>query len=264
MPFVEINNVVHRYVDSAAPDKPAIVFANSLGSDLRIWDDVAARLAVQFRVIRYDKRGHGLTDAAPPPYSAGDLADDVAGLLDALEIDRAVMCGISVGGVIAQALALDHPERVSGLVLCDTGARIGTVESWQQRIDMIAESGVESVEKMTMERWFSAEFRRRKPADVRGYANMLRQTTKDGYIGTCAALRDADFRATASRIHCSTLVVTGAEDSATPPELGRELANSIAGAKFSMIDDAAHLPCIEQPEKTAERMLRFFQEVQIV
>ena len=241
-----------------------MVFSNSLGTDLRIWDDVATRLLSHFRVIRYDKRGHGLSEAPLPPYSANDLANDVVGIFDALKIEQAVVCGVSVGGVIAQALALNHPHRVRGLVLCGTGARIGTAEAWQQRIDTIATGGVASVEKMTMERWFSSGYRERKPADVRGYATMLRQTTRDGYLGTCAALRDADFRDLNKKIKCPTLVLCGALDIATPPELGRDLAGSIRGAEFALIDNAAHLPCIEQPDAVAERMLGFFREVKLV
>jgi 3-oxoadipate enol-lactonase len=134
MPFVKIGDCVHRYLDEGGRESPALLLANSLGTDLRIWDDVVARLLRHFRVVRYDKRGHGLTDAPTPPYSDSDLVKDVVGLLDALEIDHAVVCGVSVGGLIAQALALSHPERVQALVLCDTGARIGSVESWEQRI----------------------------------------------------------------------------------------------------------------------------------
>ncbi len=251
MPFVQLNNIVHRYVDEGAKEKPAIVFANSLGSDLRIWDDVAARLAADFRVIRYDKRGHGLTDAVPPPYSAKDLADDVAGLLDALEISQAVISGVSVGGIIAQALALNYPQRARALVLCDTGARIGSVESWQQRIDMVQTGGLKPLESAMMERWFSVRFRAQRAADIRGYSNMLLQTSVPGYIGTCCALREADFRPALSRIKCPTLVLCGAEDIATPPDLGKELAGLIPGAQFSLIENSAHLPCIEQPETVA-------------
>jgi 3-oxoadipate enol-lactonase len=264
MPFVQLNNLVHRFADEGAREKPAIVFANSLGSDLRIWDEVAARLAGDFRVVRYDLRGHGLTEAAKPPYSADDLARDLVGLLDALEIRQAIVCGISVGGMIAQAAALNHSERVRALVLCDTGARIGSVDSWQQRIDNVRSSGVESLVQMTMERWFSVGFRERRAADVRGYSIMLRQTSADGYVGTCAALRDTDFRQATLRIKQPTLVLCGAEDIATPPELGGELAGSIPGAQFSLIHNAAHLPCIEQPEAVAGRMMQFFREVQIV
>jgi 3-oxoadipate enol-lactonase len=215
-------------------------------------------------VIRLDKRGHGLTDAPPPPYSARDLADDAARLLDALQIRQAVICGISVGGIIAQALALNAPRRVRALVLCDTGARIGSVESWQQRIDTVQTGGLKPLESPTMERWFSASFRERRPADIRGYSNMLLQTSVDGYLGTCYALRDTDLREAAPTINHPTLVLCGADDIATPPELGRELAGLISGAEFSLIDNAGHLPCIEQPKATAERMLKFFGEVHIV
>jgi 3-oxoadipate enol-lactonase len=166
-----------------------------------------------------------------------------------------------VGGVIAQAAALNHSERVRGLVLCDTGARIATAEAWQQRIDKVTSDGVESLVEMTMQRWFSARFRECRGGDVRGYSIMLRQTSVDGYVGTCAALRDSDFRPSMPQIKQPTLVLCGAEDIATPPELGRELASLIHGAQFSLIEDAAHLPCIEQPQAVAQRMMQFFREV---
>jgi 3-oxoadipate enol-lactonase len=263
MPFVTVSNIVHRYVDEGPEGKPAIVFANSLGSDLRIWDEVVARLAGDFRVVRYDFRGHGLTEAGKAPYSAEDLAGDLIGLLDALDIPDATICGVSVGGIIAQAAALNHPKRLRAIVHCDTGARIGSTESWQQRIDKVNADGVESLVEMTMERWFSARFRERRAADVRGYSIMLRQSSVEGYTGVCAALRDADFRRTITQVKIPALVLCGAEDIATPPELGRELAGLIPGAEFSSIEKAAHLPCIEQPDAVAQRMLQFFREVQI-
>jgi 3-oxoadipate enol-lactonase len=264
MPFVKIDECVHCYVDEGARANPAIVFANSLGSDLRIWNGVAARLLPRFRVIRYDLRGHGLSEAPAPPYTAAELASDVVGVLDALDIKDAIVCGVSVGGLIAQALTLRFPDRVRALVLCDTGARIGTAEGWQQRIDKVRTDGVDSLVSMTMERWFSVGYRQCCAADVRGYSIMLQQSSADGYIGTCAALRDADFRPEMAQIKKPTLVLCGAEDIATPPELGRELAGLIPGAQFSLIDGAANLPCIEQPDKMAERMMQFFQEVQVV
>jgi 3-oxoadipate enol-lactonase len=264
MPFARINHSIHHYVLSGAKDKPALLFANSLGSDLHIWDDVADLLGGHFRIVCYDKRGHGLSEAPAPPYTINDLSQDVFGLLDALKIERAVVCGISVGGLIAQALALSHPERVRGLVLSDTGVRIGSVESWEERIATVRAGGLESLLSPTMERWFSRQFRECHDADVRGYSNMLLRTTVDGYIGTCCALRDADFHATVSQIKSRTLVLCGAEDIATPPELGRELASLIAGAEFSLIEGTGHLPCIEKPLPMTERMLKFFREVQIV
>jgi 3-oxoadipate enol-lactonase len=264
MPFARINSNVHHYVLSGAKGKAALMFANSLGSDLHIWDAVVDLLSEDFRIVCYDKRGHGLSEAPAPPYTINDLSQDVLGLLDALKIDQAVVCGISVGGLIAQALALSHPERVRGLVLADTGARIGSVESWEQRIATVRAGGLASLEAPTMERWFSRQFRERHGAAIRGYSTMLLKTAADGYIGTCCALRDADFHATVSQIKSPTLVLCGAEDIATPPELGRELASLIPRAKFSLIENAAHLPCIEQPEKMVEPMIGFFREVQIV
>ncbi len=263
MPFVRIGQSVCHYVVEGSRDKPALVFANSLGTDLRIWDAVVGGLCPHFQLVLYDKRGHGLSDAPEPPYTAGDLAGDVVGLLDYLKIDQAVVCGISVGGIIAQAMALNHSRRVRSLILCDTGARIGTLDSWRQRIETVRAGGLQSLVTMTMERWFSNGFRERSAADVRGYANMLLATNVEGYIGTCCALRDADFRSALSRLVQPALVLVGAEDIATPPELGRELAGLIPGARFSMIDGAGHLPCIEQPQAVIEHMMRFFREVQI-
>ena len=263
MPFLPTGDFVQHYRVDGAADKPALLFANSLGSDLRIWDDLAARLAGSYHLIRYDLRGHGLSEAPLPPYSASDLAGDVVAILDRLDIHQAIVCGVSVGGLIAQAVAINHRERVRALVLSDTGAKIATAEAWQQRIDKVRAEGVESLVQMTMERWFSAGFRARCPANVRGYSLMLRQSSADGYIGVCAALRDTDFRAAVGRIKQPILVLCGAEDIATPPELGRELAGLVPGAQFSLIDKAAHLPCIEQPDAVAERMMKFFQEVQI-
>jgi 3-oxoadipate enol-lactonase len=264
MPFARINHSVHHYVLTGAKDKPALLFANSLGSDLHIWDDVADLLGGHFRIVCYDKRGHGLSEAPAPPYTINDLSQDVLGLLDALKIEQAVVCGISVGGLIAQALALSHPERVRGLVLSDTGARIGSVESWEQRIATVRADGLGSLGAPTMERWFSRQFRERHEAAIRGYSTMLLKTAPDGYIGTCCALRDADFHATGAQIKSPTLVLCGSEDIATPPELGGELASLIAGAEFSLVEGSGHLPCIEKPLPMTERMLKFFREVQIV
>lgn len=264
MPFVKIANAVHHYVIEGAKEKPVLVFSNSLGSDLRIWDGVASLLVDHFRILRYDKRGHGLSDAPEPPYSIGELAQDVIGVMDALDTKAAVVCGISVGGLIAQRLALADPDRVRALVLCDTGARIGSVASWEERITTVRTHGLEAWVGPSMERWFTTQFRNNRPADVSGYANMLRRTTVTGYLGTCAALRDADFSGEVARISRPALVLCGAQDVATPPELGRELGRLIAGAEFGLIDDAAHLPCIEKPEPLVDRMLKFFREVHIV
>jgi 3-oxoadipate enol-lactonase len=264
MPFVKIGECVHHYVVEGDENKPALIFSNSLGSDLRIWDPVVPYLAHDCRLVRYDTRGHGLTEAPSPPYTIGDLAGDVAGLMVALDIQQAVVCGLSVGGVIAQQLAIDYPHRVRALILCDTGARIGTTASWEERIGIVRTQGIAALAKPSMERWFSAEFRRRRSADVRGYANMVSRTAADGYIGTCCALRDADLSRAAAAIDKLTLVLCGEEDIATPPELARQLAGIIPNARLSLLAGAAHISCVEQPAEVATRIIDFLREVNLV
>jgi 3-oxoadipate enol-lactonase len=264
MAFTNIGNNVHHYRIEGSPEKPPLVFCNSLGTDLRIWDAVASALAEQFRIVRYDSRGHGLTDVPVPPYSIDDLAGDLTGLLEALEVREAVICGLSVGGLVAQRFALMNPGRALSLVLCDTGARIGSFASWEERIEAVRNRGLQAWVSASMERWFTEGFRRTRPDDVRGYANMLLRTPLEGYIGTCYALRDANLTTEAPRLNNPTLVLCGADDVATPPKLAQELARLIPRAEFSLIERAAHLTCIEQPETLVARMMQFFREVKIV
>ena len=261
--FLKVHGILHHYVIEGSKDKPILVFANSLGSDLRIWDGVVAHLAGEFRIIRYDKRGHGLSDVPAPPYSLNDFVLDLVGLFDALEIKRATVVGLSVGGVIAQGLAISYPDRVRALVLCDTGMRIGSFASWEERIATVKESGLSKLVGPSMERWFTAAFRENRSVEMQGYANMLLRIPQAGYLGACYALRDADLVQAASKINKPTLVLCGDQDIATPPDLGRELARAIPGANFSLINDAGHLTCIEQPEAMAHQMMEFFRQVNI-
>jgi 3-oxoadipate enol-lactonase len=263
MMFIKTHGIVQHYVSEGSKDKPVLVFANSLGSDLRIWDGVVDYLAGDFRIIRYDKRGHGLSDVPAPPYSLDDFVLDLAGLLDALEIKQATVCGLSVGGVIAQGFAINYPDRVRGLVLCDTGMRIGSFASWEERIATVKESGLSKLVGPSMERWFAAAFRKNRSVELQGYANMLLRIPRDGYLGACYALRDADLTQTAPKINKPTLVLCGDQDIATPPDLGRELARAIPGARFALIEDAAHLACIEQPGAMAHQITRFLREAGI-
>ena len=262
--FLRAHGIVQHYVIEGPKDKPVLVFANSLGSDLRIWDGVVAHLAGDFRIIRYDNRGHGLSDVPPPPYSLDDFVLDLAGLLDALEIKEAAVCGLSIGGVIAQGFAIHYPDRVRALLLCDTAMRIGSIASWEERIATVKESGLSKLAGPSMERWFTEAFRKHRSVEMQGYANMLLRIPADGYLGACYALRDADLAQATPKINQPTLVLCGDQDIATPPDLGRELAQAIPGARFSLIKEAAHLICIEQPEAMARQMTRFFREASIL
>lgn len=239
---------------------PTLVFINSLGTDLRIWDDVLPLLDGDLPIVRYDKRGHGLSDAPAGPYTIRQLAGDLEALLDRLDVDEVIVAGISVGGMVALDFAARNPDALRALVLCDTAAKIGTADGWNQRIRSVQEHGLESMAEVILTRWFSPSFVQQRPADYRGYCNMLARCSRDGYIATCKALRDADLWESASGIQAKTLVLCGDEDPSTPPAIVRRLAERLPDAQFDTIPGAAHLPCIEQPAATAARINRFLQE----
>lgn len=251
MAFARVNGIVLHYEDRGSPDLPAIAFCNALGTDFRIWDSVASRLADRYRIVRYDKRGHGLSDAPPAPYRMTDHVDDLAGLLDHLGITNAAVVGLSVGGMITQGLAALRPDLVAAVVLCDTAHRIGTEETWNERIETVRAQGIAALAEATMQRWFTRAFRAPGNPDLSGYVNMLVRTPVEGYTGTCAALRDADLTESTRALKLPALLIVGDHDGSTPPELVRSTAALIAGSRFEIISDAGHLPCIEQPDVTA-------------
>lgn len=239
---------------------PPLVFINSLGTDLRIWDDVLSHLDGELPIIRYDKRGHGLSDAPAGPYTIRQHTGDLEALLEYLECSEVIVVGISVGGMIALDYAVRNPDALAALVLCDTAAKIGTAEGWNQRIRSVQEHGLPEMAEVILARWFAPSFAQERPADYRGYCNMLARTSTEGYVATCAALRDADLRESVSAIQAKTLVLCGAEDPSTPPATVQRLAGRLPNAQFDVIPGAAHLPCSEQPEATAARINRFLQE----
>ncbi|KKX27632.1 3-oxoadipate enol-lactonase [Rhizobium sp. LC145] len=248
MQFVRINDIVIQYdIQRAGEEKPVIVFVNSLGTDSRIWHHVLPKLADDFTLVTYDKRGHGLSDLGNPPYSIDDHVADLAGLLDHLGLSRVIVCGLSVGGLIAQGLYATRPDLVKGLALCDTAHKIGTPEMWAKRIAAVEADGIGSVLEDIMARWFTQPFRNVGNTAYQGYCNMLMRQPILGYSGTCAAIRDADFTEAARRIAVPTLCVVGREDGSTPPELVRSLADLIPGARYEIIEGAAHIPCVEAP-----------------
>jgi 3-oxoadipate enol-lactonase len=257
MAFGLFNHQTLHFRDENPRQTRTIVFANSLGTDLRIWDEVVASLTGDFRIVRYDLRGHGLSDAPSGPYSIDDHVADLAALLDAREILNATVVGLSVGGMIAQALAARRPDLVDLLVLCDTAHKIGTPEMWNARIEAVRKGGVAAIADAVLERWFSIEFRHRRATELAGYRNMLTRMPVEGYIGTCAALRDADLTDTSRRLTQPTLCLAGEEDGATPPELVESMSRLIPNASFRTIPRAGHLPCVEQPQSLALRIESF-------
>ena len=260
---VDLINGHHlHYRRKGDPDAPLVVFANSLGTDLRIWDGVREHLGGSIQSFCYDKRGHGLSDAPPAPYTLEEHIDDLAGLLENLRIRRAILCGISVGGMIALGLAARLPGLVQGLILCDTAHKIGSEALWNARIEQIRQHGIESIADGILERWFSERFRQVAPAAVAGWRNMLVRTPLEGYIGTCTALRDADLTAAAESLRLPVRCLCGSQDGATPPDLVRSLSALIAGSRFQLVEGAGHLPCIETPEELAAVIRALITEIQ--
>lgn len=259
--FVRLGRGVIHYGDRGPRDATALVFANSLGTDLRVWQAVADHFAPRYRILQYDKRGHGLSALTPGDWTIPALADDLAELMDAVGISSAVVLGLSVGGMIAQSLAATRPDLVRALVLSNTGHKIGTLDAWQQRIDGVRAGGIASLADAVMERWFSPEFRNAHPAELAGWRAMLTRTEMEGYVGVCAAIRDADLTESTRGLYQPALCIAGGADGSTPPALVREMAGLIQGARFVEIPGVGHLPCVEKPDSVITAVEDFLKEL---
>lgn len=236
-------------------EAPVLVMANSLGTTLRMWDEGAPALRERFRLLRYDHRGHGGSPVPPGLYTIEDLGRDALALLDRLGIERFSWCGLSIGGMVGMWLASEAPERVEGLVLCCTSALLGPRELWDERIRVARTEGMDALVDSVVVRWFTPEFFSAHPETVEKAAAMLRGTDPEGYAGCCAAIRDMDLRDRLGQIRAPTLVISAAEDPATPPEHGELIRDSIPGASFEVIPGASHLANIEQPEAVTRAIL---------
>ncbi|MEH6718011.1 MAG: 3-oxoadipate enol-lactonase [Aurantimonas endophytica] len=261
MAFQRVNGIVLHYSLERRGPGPTLVFANSLGTDFRIWDLLLAELGERYTVLRYDKRGHGLSEATPPPYVMDDHVDDLKALIDHLELRDPLVVGLSIGGMIAQRLAHRHPGLARGLILMDTAHRIGTDELWNQRIAAVEADGIAAIADGILARWFTAAYRRPENPDFVGYSNMLLRTPREGYLGSSAALRDADYSVDVAGLGLPVLCVVGDKDGSTPPELVRSTAALIPAAEFIVVENTGHLPCIEQPKVTAALVERFADKV---
>ena len=261
MQMIEVNGVTLHYRDEGARDGLPVVFGNSLGTDFRLWDALLAHLPPGLRIIRYDKRGHGLSSGPEAPYFMGDLVADQAALMDALGIRGAVLVGLSIGGMIAQGLAAERPDLVRAMVLSNTGARIGTEEIWAERIAAARAGGIAALADATMERWFSRTFRRQRPAELTAWRNMLCRTWIEGYLGCSAAIAGTDLHESTARLRLPVLGIAGSEDGSTPPDLVRETVGLVPGSEWALIRGAGHLPCVEKPGEYAEILSRFLSRV---
>lgn len=251
-------HLVH-YTEDGPSGGPPVVFSNALGTDLRLWDKLLPHLPPSVRIIRYDTRGHGLSGCPPGPYAMGALVKDVEALLDDLGIRDCVFVGLSIGGLIAQGLAVKRLDQVRAMVLSNTAAKIGTAGMWQDRIEKVRAEGIEALADPTLDRWFSKAFRATDQARL--WRNMLTRQPREGYVGCAEAIAGTDFYSTTARLTLPTLAIAGSEDGSTPPDLVRETADLIAGSRFELIRGAGHLPFVEQPQHYAEILTTFLTEI---
>jgi len=259
MHLADLGDVRLHYRIDGPDDGAPVVFANSLGTDFRLWDPIMPKLPQGLRVLRYDKRGHGLSTCPAAPYTMGQLVTDVERLMDATGFQNAVFVGLSIGGMIAQGLAAKRLDLVRAMVLSNTGAKIGTRDMWQERIDSIAKGGIESLADAVMTRWFSERFCATPELEL--WRNMLTRQEDAGYNGCSAAIAGTDFFASTAKLRLPALGIAGTEDGSTPPDLVRETIDLIPGSKFALIRGAGHLPCVEDPDTYARILTEFLQEV---
>lgn len=258
MRAVDANGVTLNVVESGDPNGAPVMFANSLGTDLRLWDALIPLLPDGLRLIRYDKRGHGLSGCPDGPYSLDDLVCDAQTLIETLDCGLVTFIGLSIGGMIGQALASRRPDLVRALVLSNTAAKMGDAASWNVRIAAISADGLPSIETAILDRWFGPQFRANPDAAIWGA--MVSRTPQAGYLGCCAALADADLTETTRELHLPTLVIAGSHDEASPPDLVSATAALIHGSTFAVIKGAGHLPCVEDPVAYAAILNPFLKE----
>ncbi|MEL7164619.1 MAG: 3-oxoadipate enol-lactonase [Pseudomonadota bacterium] len=255
MHMMDLGDVALHYRIDGPEDGAPVVFANSLGTDFRLWDGVLPHLPAGLRILRYDKRGHGLSSLPPGPYSMGALVRDVEQLMDRTGFKDALFVGLSIGGMIAQGLAAKRLDLVRAVVLSNTGAKIMTREVWAERIAAVEKGGIEALADGVMERWFSTDFL--KNPDLALWRNMLARQPDAGYAACSAAIAGTDFYTPTAALRLPALGIAGSEDGSTPPDVVRETVDLIPGSQFELIRGTGHLPCVEAPERYAAILTDF-------
>jgi 3-oxoadipate enol-lactonase len=262
MPHTKINGASLHYQFDGAGSAPVILFSNSLGTNLHMWDAQRSTLSKTYRVLRYDSRGHGQSEATPGPYTIEMLGKDAIGLLDALNIRRVLCCGLSLGGVIAQWLGVHARDRLNAIVISNSAAKIGNDDFWNKRIERLREGGIAPVAEAQLLRWFTEKYVAANPDVIERMKQMFVATPVDGYIATCEAIRDSDLRGAINHIQTPTLVLAGAHDVVTPPADGKFMAVGIPGAQYAEMN-ASHLSNIEDATNFTSTILDFFSHQEV-
>lgn len=258
MPFVETKDLRIHYELDGPPDAPTLVFSNSLGTNLSLWDPQLPVFSRNFHVLRYDSRGHGHTSVTQGDYSVETLGHDVLQLLDALNLKRVNFCGLSIGGMTGMWLAVYAPQRVENLVLSNTAPKIGKLDVWNERIRAVRDGGTKTVAKQVVERWFTPEFHAGHPDQVAKTHHMIENTSTDGYAASCAAVRDFDFWEKVGAIRARTLVIAGTHDASVPTADARKLAKHIPSARYIELP-AAHISNVEAASQFTDEVSTFLR-----
>jgi 3-oxoadipate enol-lactonase len=257
MPDIKTDDGAIIHAEVEGPDSaPVLMLSNSLGTNLHMWDEQVASLIRHFRLLRYDRRGHGKSSVPKGPYTMERLGRDVLAVLDGLGIQKINWCGLSMGGMVGQWLGANAPNRVDKLILSNTSSYFPDKSIWDGRIKFVREKGLEGIVDANMERWFTKDFRERAPQTMAKMHDMFVATKVDGYVGCGEAIRDMDHRPLLSKITAPTLVIAGKHDPATPFEGNEFIRAHIPGAKIAVLE-AAHIANMEQPKVYADTVIGF-------
>jgi 3-oxoadipate enol-lactonase len=259
MPVIQADGCPINVVVEGPERAPVLMLSNSLGTTHRMWDGQVAPFTQNFRLVRYDRRGHGKSGAPKGPYTMQQLGRDALAVMDGLGIDKVNWCGLSMGGMVGQWLGANAPERVDKLILSNTSCYMADKSIWEGRIKFVREHGLPALVGPNMERWFTKEFRERAPDAMAHMTEMFVSTPIEGYIGCCEAVRDMDHRDLLGRIRAPTLIIAGRHDPATTLEAAEYLKANIPGSTLAVLD-AAHISNLERPREYADTVLNFLMK----
>jgi 3-oxoadipate enol-lactonase len=259
MPVIQSDGCPLNVEVAGAENSPVLMLCNSLGTDLHMWDPQVDAFTKHFRLVRYDRRGHGKSGVTKAPYSMDILGRDALAVMDGLKLTKVNWCGLSMGGMVGQWLGANAPDRIDRLVLSNTACYYPIKDPWNDRIKFVTEKGLAALVGPNMERWFTKDFREREKAVIARMTEVFVKTPLEGYVGCCTAVRDMDHRELLAKIKAPTLIIAGRDDVATPLENAIYIQNRIPGAALTVLE-AAHISNVEQAAAFTGEVLGFLAQ----